>query len=58
MAKQLDPDEMVDLKELVLSEVIQMEALINILEAKGILTREELIDKMQDIAAQMRKVET
>ena len=40
MAKQLDPDEMVDLKELVLSEVIQAEALINVLESKGILTRE------------------
>jgi hypothetical protein len=37
----LDPDEMVDLKEPILSEVIQMEALINVLESKGILTRED-----------------
>jgi hypothetical protein len=58
MAQQLDPEQMVDLKELVLSEVIQMEALINILESKGILTREELLEKMENIASQMRKVET
>jgi hypothetical protein len=58
IAKQLDPEEMVDLKELVLSEVIQMEALIIVLESKGILTREELLEKMENIAAQIRKVET
>jgi hypothetical protein len=58
MAKKLDPEEMVDLKELVLSEVIQMEALVNILESKGILTREELLEKIEKIAAQMRRVET
>jgi hypothetical protein len=52
MAKQLD------LKELVLSEVIQMEALINVLESKGILTKGELLEKMENIASQMRKVET
>jgi hypothetical protein len=58
MAKKLDPEEMVDLKELVLSEVIQMEALVHILVSKGILTREELLEKMENIASQMRKVET
>ncbi len=58
MAKQLDPKETVDLKELVLSEVIQMEALINVLESKGILTREEVLEEIEKIAAQMRKVET
>ncbi len=58
MAKQLDPDEMVDLKELVLSEVIQMEALINVLESKGILTKEEVLKEVEEIAALMRKAET
>jgi hypothetical protein len=58
MAKQLDPDEMVDMKNLVLSEVIQMEALVSILVSKGILTREELLEKMENIATDMRKVET
>jgi hypothetical protein len=58
MAKKLHPKEIIDLKELVLSEVIQMEALVNVLESKGILTREELLEKMENIASQMRKVET
>ena len=58
MAKQLDPKETVDIKELVLSEVIQMEALINVLESKGILTKEEVLEEIKQIAALVRKVET
>jgi hypothetical protein len=58
MAQKLDPEQMVDLKELVLSEVIQMEALVMLLESKGILTRQELLERMENIASQMRKVET
>ena len=58
MAEQLDPDEMVDLKELVLSEVIQMEALVNILESKGILTKEDVLEAIEEIAALVGKVET
>ena len=58
MAQQLDPEEMVDLKELVLSEVIQMEALINVLESKGILTKQELLEEIKRVAAQMRRAET
>jgi hypothetical protein len=58
MAKKLHPKEIIDLKELVLSEVIQMEALINILESKGILTRDEVVEEMKSIAAIMPKAET
>ncbi len=58
MAKKLDPKETVNLKELVLSEVIQLEALINILESKGILTREEVLEEIKRVATQMRKAET
>lgn len=58
MAKQLDPKEMVDIKELVLSEVIQMEALINILESKGILTRDEVLEDIKAIATVMPNAET
>ncbi len=57
MAKQLDPEQMVDLKELVLSEVIQMEALVNILESKGILTKEDVLEAIEEIAALVGKVE-
>ena len=58
MAKQLDPKETVDLKELILSEVIQMEALINILESKGIITKQELLEEIKRVAAKMPKAET
>ena len=58
MANKLDPKETVNLKELVLSEVIQMEALINILESKGILTRDEVLEEIKQIAALMPRVET
>jgi hypothetical protein len=58
MAKQLDPEEMVDLKELVLSEVIQMEALVHILESKGILTKQELLEEIKKVAAKMPRAET
>jgi len=58
MAKKLHPKEIIDLKELILSEVIQMEALINILESKGILTRDEVVEEMKSIAAIMPKAET
>jgi hypothetical protein len=58
MARKLDPKETVDIKELILSEVIQLEALINILESKGILTRDEVVEEIKAIAAIMPKAET
>ena len=58
MAEKLDPKETVDLKELVVSEVIQMEALINVLESKGILTREDVLEEIKRVAAEVRKAET
>jgi hypothetical protein len=38
MAQELDKKETVDLKELLLSEVIQSEAIINLLDKKGIVS--------------------
>ena len=40
MAEKLDPKEIVSFKELLMSEVIQSEALINLLDRKGIITKE------------------
>ncbi len=42
MASQLNPKEIVDLRELLMSGIIQSEALINLLDRKGIITKEEL----------------
>jgi len=36
MAETLDPKELVDFKELLMSEVIQSEALINLLDKKAL----------------------
>lgn len=36
-AKTLDPKQTVDLREVVISEIIQSEALVNLLERKGTL---------------------
>jgi hypothetical protein len=53
MAKQLDPKETVDVKELLMSEVIQSEALINLLDRKGIIRKEELLEEIKRVHATM-----
>ncbi len=53
MAEQLDPSEIVDLRELLMSEVIQSEALINLLDRKGIITKKELLEEMKRGQASM-----
>jgi len=58
MTEKLDPKETVDLRQVVLSDVIQGEALINLLERKGILTRGELLEEVKRVAAKLPKAET
>jgi len=55
MAKELDPKELVSFKELLMSEVIQSEALINILDKKGIVSKQELLNEMRRVKAIMVK---
>lgn len=55
MAETLDPKELVSFKELLMSEVIQMEALVNILDKKGIVSKKELLDEMKRVQASMIK---
>jgi hypothetical protein len=47
MNNQLDPKELVTFKELLMSEVIQSEALINLLDRKGITSKKELLQEMK-----------
>jgi hypothetical protein len=49
MAKQLDKKQTVDPKELLMSEVIQSEALINLLDSKGIIRKEELLEEIKRV---------
>ena len=58
MAEKLDPNETLEFKQVILSELIQSEALINLLEQKGIITRKELLEEINRIAAKLPKAET
>jgi len=55
MAEKLDKKQTVDIKELLMSEVIQSEALINILDRKGIVSKQELLAEMKKVQAAMVK---
>jgi len=57
MIDQLDPSEIVNLGELLMSEVIQSEALINLLDRKGIITKKELQEEMKRVQATLPRSE-
>ena len=57
MAKGLDKKQTVDLKELLMSEVIQSEALINLLDRKGIISKQELLEEIKKVHASMLKAD-
>jgi hypothetical protein len=50
MAQSLEPRETVTFKELLMSEVVQSEALITLLERKGIISMQELLDEIKTIS--------
>lgn len=53
MAKQLDPKELVSFKEMLLTEVVTSEAIINLLDRKGIISKRELMQEMKRVQASM-----
>ena len=55
MAEKLDQKQTVDLKELLMSEVIQSEALINLLDRKGIIGKQELLEEMKRVQSKLSK---
>jgi hypothetical protein len=55
MAEKLDQKQTVSFKELLMSEVIQLEALINLLDEKGIISKQELLEEMKRVQAKMIK---
>ena len=58
MAEKLNPKETFDFKELLVSEIVQSEALINLLDRKGIISKQELLEEIKQIHARMPKAET
>jgi hypothetical protein len=55
MAEKLNNKEVVSYKELIMSEVIQSEALINLLDKKGIISKQELLEEMKIIKSKLPK---
>jgi hypothetical protein len=55
MGDKLDPKQLVDFKELLMSEVIQSEALINLLDKKGIISKQELLKEMKSVQTKIIK---
>ncbi len=49
MANHLDPRELVTLEELALSNMWETSALVEVLERKGILTRQEVLDMFETL---------
>ena len=57
MTSKLDEKELVSFKALLMSEVIQSEALINLLDRKGIITKQELLEEMKRVQASLPRSE-
>ncbi len=55
MTEKLDPKQLVEFKELLMSEVIQSDALINLLDRKGIVSKQELLEEMKKVQANLPK---
>ncbi len=49
MAESLDPTDLVTLEELALSNMWETSALVELLERKGILTKQEVLDVIQEL---------
>jgi hypothetical protein len=56
VAEKLDSNQLVAFKELLMSEVIQSEALINLLDRKGIVSKQELLEEMKRVQAALPKI--
>lgn len=47
MAEKLKPEEVVTFEELLMSNTYTQEALVNLLEKKGIITKRELLEEIK-----------
>jgi hypothetical protein len=57
MAIPLDPKQVVSFEELLMSQVIQQEALTRLLVEKGIFTKEEFLDMVRLVDGEMKRIE-
>jgi len=54
MAIPLDPKQVVSFEELLMSQVVQQEALTRLLIEKGIFTKEEFLDTVKQVNKEMK----
>ena len=54
MAEKLDPREVVSFEELLMSNVFTQEALVNLLEKKGIITKAELLEEIKRLRSKQK----
>lgn len=51
MAEKQDTDEFMSYEEALLSQVFTLDALVNVLENKGLVTRQEIIEEIKRLQA-------
>ncbi len=49
MAEQLDPNDLVIIEDLAISSMWEVAALVEVLERKGVLTRQEIYDAITEL---------
>ena len=52
MASKLDPDDLVSFKELLMANSIQLDAAVQLLIEKGLITEQEFFGKLKQVQAQ------
>jgi hypothetical protein len=52
MAQKIDPSEIVTLKEFMLANAIQLDAITQLLIDKGIITQQEFVAKLKQVQAE------
>jgi len=55
MVKELDPKQIVSFEELLMSQVVQQEALTRLLIEKGIFTKEEFLEMVKVVDREMKR---
>ena len=51
MAKEMDPEQFEDIKEMMVYEVVLSEALVNLLDKKGLIKKAEMLEEIKKIKA-------
>jgi hypothetical protein len=57
MAEKLSPQELVSFREMLLSEVITSEAIIDLLDRKGMISKWDLLDEIKKVQASLVKAD-